>query len=195
MDENNNSWDVDVYTKADALKLSRTMINCQNCQNCRDCRYCQNCLDCQASRYCQACRNCQNCQASRHCRDCRNMVNCQACRQSRQLRNCHNCQACLNCQNCQGCRHCRNCRNCLERYKYTEQPNIYSTKEIGSRNSITYFYLYNGGIDVLCDCFSDSLENFEKKIKKTYPEEHEYRISYMQEINIVKRLWRKEYKQ
>jgi len=41
IDENNNKWDISIYTKECAEKLSLTLINCQDCQDCQDCRDCR----------------------------------------------------------------------------------------------------------------------------------------------------------
>ena len=45
VDENNNRWDADIYTKSDAQTCSESLVNCHNCRNCRDCRNCHNCSD------------------------------------------------------------------------------------------------------------------------------------------------------
>ena len=52
VDDNNNSWDCDIYTKDQAEKYSKSLIDCSNCSDCSDCSYCSHCRGC---RYCRGC--------------------------------------------------------------------------------------------------------------------------------------------
>ena len=36
-DDNNNRWDADIYTEAQAEKFSKTLINCSGCSGCSGC--------------------------------------------------------------------------------------------------------------------------------------------------------------
>lgn len=45
VDENNNSWNCDYYSKQKAEKLSKTMIGCSDCSDCSYCSHCSNCSD------------------------------------------------------------------------------------------------------------------------------------------------------
>lgn len=58
-----NRWSKTLYTKEEAIKLSKTLINCENCE---DCRYCRDCVDCN---YCEHCQNCKNCDFCSWCSD------------------------------------------------------------------------------------------------------------------------------
>lgn len=46
VDENNNRWDADIYTKSYAQKCSESLVNCRNCSDCSYCRNCHNCHNC-----------------------------------------------------------------------------------------------------------------------------------------------------
>ena len=81
VDENNNSWDADIYTKKEAMTYSESLVNCHNCSdcsycsnchNCNDCSNCSDCNDCSNCSYCSDCSNCRNCSYCRNCSDCNN---------------------------------------------------------------------------------------------------------------------------
>lgn len=76
VDENNNRWDADIYTKSDAQTCSESLVSCHNCRDCHNCSYCRDCHNCHYCRNCSDCRNCSNCS------------------------NCHNCRNCYYCHNC-----------------------------------------------------------------------------------------------
>ena len=40
VDENNNRWDADIYTKSYAQKCSESLVYCHNCSDCSCCRNC-----------------------------------------------------------------------------------------------------------------------------------------------------------
>ena len=52
IDENNNRWDEEKYTKLQAMANSKSLVDCTDCTNCR---YCTDCTDC------RDCRDCTNC--------------------------------------------------------------------------------------------------------------------------------------
>ena len=89
-----------------------------------------------------------------------------------------------NCSYCRNCSDCSDCRNC------SIQPKQYLTDRIGSRKSVTNFYLNKGKIYVSCGCFSGNLVEFEKAVNKTHGD-NEHGIAYKKEIEIVKKLWGK----
>ena len=70
MDENNNRWNIEIYTEEQAEKCSKSLVNCHDCDNCcnchgcSDCNYCHKCNDC---RCCCDCYNCRNCDSCRNC--------------------------------------------------------------------------------------------------------------------------------
>lgn len=66
-DENNNVWNIKKYTKNEAERHSKTLI---------DCRYCRNCSDCCGCWHCRDCRDCRGCWDCHDCRDCQDLYNC-----------------------------------------------------------------------------------------------------------------------
>ena len=76
VDENNNRWDIKIYTKGQAEKLSKSLVNCYNCRNCCYCRNCNDCSECSYCRYCRYCNDCCNCNNCRYCFYCYYCRNC-----------------------------------------------------------------------------------------------------------------------
>ena len=66
VDDNNNSWDCDLFSKEKALQFSKTMISCIGCINCSDCSYCSDCSGCSDCINCSGCSGCSDCSG---CRD------------------------------------------------------------------------------------------------------------------------------
>ena len=54
VDENNNRWDADIYTKSYAQTCSESLVNCHNCHNCG---YCSDCNGCSKCHNCSDCNN------------------------------------------------------------------------------------------------------------------------------------------
>ena len=175
VDENNNRWDTEIYTKEQAEKCSKRLVNCYNCDNCD---YCCNCDNCD---YCNYCDNCKNC---RYCNYCNYCINCNS------SYNCSYCDYCNNCYNCRYCRYCDYCHSCNN---YKSNPQRYTTKKIGSRNAQTTFYCgetENGmEVQIICGCFRGNLETFEKSVLKTHKDNDLYREQYLKEIEKVKVLF------
>lgn len=69
VDENNNRWDCEKYTKIQAREYSATLINCYGCDNCCNCFDCWNCVDC------FDCRSCKNCWYCAYCLECEDLCN------------------------------------------------------------------------------------------------------------------------
>ena len=67
VDENNNRWDIEIYTEKEAEKCSKSLVNCYNCCDCRNCYSCRNCINC---RNCYSCDNCNYCNNCRNCHYC-----------------------------------------------------------------------------------------------------------------------------
>lgn len=61
VDENNNRWDADIYTKKEAMTYSESLVNCHNCSDCSCCSDCSDCSNCHNCRDCSYCRNCSDC--------------------------------------------------------------------------------------------------------------------------------------
>jgi len=82
IDENSNSWNKLIYTKEQAEKLSKTLINCKNCINCfrcsdcSDCSYCYDCSDCSGCSRCSRCSYCSRCSDCSDCSDCSGCSGC-----------------------------------------------------------------------------------------------------------------------
>lgn len=70
MDENNNRWDIEIYTEEQAEKFSKSLVNCYNCISCRNCRNCDNCRYCHNCYDCCDCRNCRYCCYCHYCNNC-----------------------------------------------------------------------------------------------------------------------------
>jgi len=58
IDKNNNKFNVEKFSEAEAEAASKTLINCYNCYNCYDCENCNGCKHC---KHCKHCENCENC--------------------------------------------------------------------------------------------------------------------------------------
>ena len=114
---------------------------------------------------------------------------------SKTLANCRGCSNCSNCSNCRCCRDCSNCidcrccRDCIGCSDFSENPQRYVTKKIGSCTSQTTIYWIDDNIHVACGCFIGTLIEFQNRVRKTYPDEsNEYRLQYEKEIKIMKYL-------
>lgn len=182
MDENNNRWDTKIYTKEQAEKFSKSLVDCYNCYNC------DNCYNC---RYCDYCNNCHNCHQCSYCGNCRYSSNCYNCYDCRYCDYCNNCNYSYHCRNCYHCCDCDYCCNCNN---YKSDPQRYTTDRIGSRNDKTTFYYgetenNKNEIQVICGCFRGNLEDFEKAILKTHKDNDLYRKQYLKEIEKVKILF------
>lgn len=175
VDENNNRWDIEIYTEKEAEKYSKSLVNCYNCHNCHNCRNCRNCHDCYDCDYCDYCDSCYDCD---YCHNCDN---------------CRYCRHCYDCRHCRNCRYCHNCDNCRNCYDYKQNPQRYTTKNIGSRNDQTTFYYgetKNGmEVQIICGCFRGNLEDFEKAVLETHENNDLYREQYLKEIEKVKILF------
>ena len=90
-DSNNNKWNCDLYTKEQAEKYSKSLVNCHGCIDCRDCSSCS---------YCSGCSYCSSCSFCLYCRDCRS---------------CRDCRDCSFCSGCSGCIDCREFKSNPER--------------------------------------------------------------------------------
>ena len=156
IDENNNKWNDTLFNEEQAIKFSKSLINCKDCQDCQDCQNCRYCLDC------QDCKDCQDCQ---------------------------NCRYCQNCQNCRDCQNCQNCRDCRD---YKQNPGRYTGRFIGSRKSQTIVYWNDEKTTVVCGCFINSLDNFEKKVIEKYDDKSIYGIEYRKFIKIVRNIIKEE---
>lgn len=164
VDENNNRWNIGIYTEEQAEKFSKSLVNCYNCNNCG---YCDNCRSCHNCRYCNKCNDCNNCRY---------------------------CDYCDYCNSCRYCRYCCDCRYCHDCCNYKQNPQRYTTKKIDSKNDqITFYYGETKNnekeIQVVCGCFRGNLEDFEKAVLETHKDNDLYRKQYLKEIEKVKVLF------
>ena len=124
------------------------------------------------------------------------LIDCHYCHNCSDCCNCHNCRDCRNCNNCRNCHYCHNCDNCHCCERYTENPALYRTDRIGSRNDQTTFYYGKTeegmSLQIVCGCFRGDLEEFEKAVLKTHANNEEYKIQYLKEIEKVKVLFELE---
>lgn len=74
VDENNNKWSVDLYSKLEAQKASETLVNCANCYNCSNLVNCVNCIECWGCNDCRNCEYCSWCDFCDSCVDCHHSV-------------------------------------------------------------------------------------------------------------------------
>ena len=204
-DENNNRWDIEIYTEEQAKKYSKSLVNCHNCddcsyccdcRSCNNCRYCDNCRNCRNCRNCYDCRNCEYCVDCRYCNDCSNCRYCNKCCDCRYCDNCYSCHDCRNCCDCDYCNNCCHCGNCNYCRNYKSNPQRYITSKIGRRNDQTTFYYgktENGmEVQIICGCFRGNLEKFEKAVLETHKDNFFYRKQYLKEIEKVKVLFELE---
>ena len=123
----------------------------------------------------------------------KSLVNCYNCHNCRNCRNCHDCYDCDYCDYCDSCYDCDYCHNC---HDYKQNPQRYTTKEIGSRNDQTTFYYGETEkgmeVQIICGCFRGNLEDFEKAVLETHKDNDLYRKQYLKEIEKVKVLFELE---
>ena len=190
VDDNNNRWDCELYSKAEAKRYSKTLIDCTNCIDCTDCKFCDYCNYCKFCDHCDNCKFCDHCNYCKFCDHCDNCKFCDYCNYCKFCDHCDNCKFCDHCNYCDYCNYCDNCYNCDN---FKTNPQIYKTREIGSRNSQTTFYYGETDkgmeVQVVCGCFRGNLEEFETAVMKTHKNCDEYREQYLREIEKVKVLF------
>ena len=62
------------------------------------------------------------------------------------------------------------------------------TPRIGSRKGQTRIFWGSGRAEVVCGCFRGTLEEFEAKVKETYPDDLGHGADYRKQIDIMKML-------
>lgn len=79
IDENDNKWNINDFSKENAEFYSETLFNCQDCVDSWDLEDCVSCTEC------DNCISCDNCHKSSYltecsdCIDCAELVNCRHC--------------------------------------------------------------------------------------------------------------------
>ena len=71
-DKNNNCWNLEEFSLEEAIKASKTLVNCKECSNCVDCQNCDFCS------WCKNCEGCKNCWYCEDCSDCEDCIECQS---------------------------------------------------------------------------------------------------------------------
>ena len=191
VDRNNNSWSCEHYAKDQAQAFSDSLKNCRNCTNCincSDCSYCSDCSDCTNCTNCTNCRNCINCINCTNCRNCINCINCSDCSYCSDCSDCFRCSDCSRCSCCFRCSDCSCCSCCSDCSNWKDSPQCYVTPRIGSRTDQTRIFWGSGRTEVSCGCFRGTLEEFEAKVKETYPNSSGHGADYRNQIEIMKML-------
>jgi len=168
VDENNNRWDVNIYTETQAKKNSASLINCSDCSDCSRCFRCSDCSDCFDCSRCFRCSDCSDCS------DCSRCFRCS---------DCSDCFDCFRCFRCSDCSDCSDCSRCSD---YKHNPQRLTSGLIGSRKSTTTIYWTNeNDTQVICGCLKTDIGGFEKRIKEVYPS-GQYHDEYMQFIKAAR---------
>lgn len=97
VDENNNWWSKENYTKEQAEKALESLVDCYHCIDCVDCWYCFQCIRC------DGCDNCMLCTASKSCNACMQCYKCTKCEDCHSMCDCKNCKGCMAVQYWDGC--------------------------------------------------------------------------------------------
>ena len=181
VDDNNNKWNCDI-TEEKAIKNSNTLINCSYCAHCVHCSDCSDCSYCSGCSDCSDCSDCSNCYDCYNCSDCSNCYDCS---------DCHNCSYCYDCSHCHDCHNCSNCAYCSYCSNFTENPQRYLSKRIGSRNQQTMFYWTKQDKNlIVCGCFKNTLIEFEQRVKEIHGD-NDYGKQYQEFIDTCKLLMEK----
>ena len=182
IDENNNKWNANIYTKEQAIKYSRSLVNCNDCSDCSDCSYCNGCNDCSDCSYCNGCSGCRDCSG---CSGCRGCSDCNCCN------GCNGCRYCSDCSDCNCCRYCSGCSGCSDCSDFKNNPQRYTGQKIGSRNDQTTTYWNEEKNQVVCGCYSNTLDEFEKKVQEIH-RNNKYGKQYKKYIAIVRKIMEME---
>lgn len=187
----NNKWSRNMYSKAEALELSKTLVMCSYCTDCVDCSFC---LDCEACTDCQCCTDCLR------CKNCCSSSRCTSCMDSSSCCWCDSCTDCSYCKNSRYCEHslqCDSCANCAGLVRVTGVTNDGDTTTgiygiigpvMGSRKATPIVqYDDKGNINVIVGCFHGTLDELHAKVKSRYPNKKtKHRRRYLAFIKAVR---------
>ena len=95
-DKNNNSWSLEIHSIEEAIKASKSLVDCYGCQDCTECERCLNCKNCRDCAHCHHCTDCESCNICHKCKNCKACGDCVGCR------DCLHCFVCKNRVNCRG---------------------------------------------------------------------------------------------
>lgn len=188
-----NRWSNDMYSKAEATNLSKTLIRCSYCTDCRDCSFCVGCDACTHCNYCMECARCKSCCFSHGCSACTD------------CRSCLNCATCTNCSYCKdsdGCKYAWQCDSCtnisglvrVTGIQYDEDApsssNLYGIigPIMGSRKDTPIVqYDDKGNITATVGCFHGTLNELHTRVEYRYPRKRtKHRRRYMAFIKAVR---------
>lgn len=191
--ETGNRWSKDMYSKAEATNLSKTLIRCSYCTDCRDCSFCVGCDACTQCNYCMECSRCKSCCFS---------YGCSACTDCRSCWNCATCTDCSYCKDSDGCKYAWQCDSCtnisglvrVTGIDYDEyapsSSNLYGIigPVMGSRRDTPIVQYDNkGNINAIVGCFHGTLDELHAKVKSRYPNKKtKSRRRYMAFIKAVR---------
>ena len=124
----------------------------------------------------------------KNCRNCTNCINCSDCSYCSDCSDCFRCSDCSRCSCCFRCSDCSCCSCCSDCSNWKDSPQCYVTPRIGSRTDQTRIFWGSGRTEVSCGCFRGTLEEFEAKVKETYPNSSGHGADYRNQIEIMKML-------
>ena len=126
--EYGNKWEISKYSKEEAARLSKTMVNCKGCINSESCKNCKGCVNCINCTNCDRCVNCSNCTRCINCHDCGE------CEWMCDSTSCTNCEDCVRCKDCHKCSFCDKCYGHVERSNYSSNydilPDVYRREKL-----------------------------------------------------------------
>ena len=126
--------------------------------HCYDCVDCSHCSDCS---YCSYCSNCSGCSGCSSCKGCSN---------------------CLDCSSCSRCSRCSRCKGCSG---FESNPKRYTGDKIGSRSAQTTTYWTDNQNQVVCGCYTGTIDEFESRVKEVHGDT-EHGQQYKNYIGIVR---------
>lgn len=83
IDENDNKWNINDFSKENAEFYSETLFNCQHCVDSWNLKHCISCIEC------SDCTDCDNCYKSSYLIECSDCVECTHLNDSSHCFRCH----------------------------------------------------------------------------------------------------------
>lgn len=195
IDDNNNKWSKDKFTKEEAQRCSAGLHQCVDCVDCEDCHFCSGCGNCVSCYYCSASNGCVNCA---HCSYCFRLsggnyaVNCS---DSKNLTFCYRVVEGVSCvfsahssvlrrgYMVGGAAHCSDVSFCKSIEHCKKTPEHFVSANVGSRGDVLFYY---PGLDLAATgCFKGSMADFEGAVKQTHKVGSKFRRQY---LKLIKRL-------
>lgn len=127
IDDNGNMWRKTAYSKEDALRLSRTLKDCEGCVDCSYCNDCQRCEDCHHCYRCECSTVCKFCESCVQCSRCSHCMCCSSCQHCTRCASCTYCVSVIAVRDCRGCNDIHNTLSDLDRYRWAQNYAIIDT--------------------------------------------------------------------